>query len=70
MPISQLMGGLMLNLSQIRNQPLIRPIMWSQLAKLNAIVFIYTMYLSIFIVPIVAKLLENTGDNAQLTITL
>jgi hypothetical protein len=59
----------MLNLSQIRNQPLIRPIMWSQLAKLNAIVFIYTIYLSIFIVPIVAKLLENTGDNALLTIT-
>jgi hypothetical protein len=40
MPISQLMGGLMLNLSQIRNQPMIRPIMWSQLAKLNAVKFI------------------------------
>jgi hypothetical protein len=43
-------------------------IFWSQLAKLNAVKFINTMYVWIFIVPVLAKLLENMGDKAQLTI--
>ena len=43
-------------------------ILWSQLAKLNAIEFINTMYVWIFIVPILAKLLENTGSEVRLTI--
>jgi len=33
-------------------------ILWSQLAKLNAVGFINTMYVWTFIVPIMAKLLE------------
>ena len=43
-------------------------ILWSQLKKLNAVKFINTMYVWIFIVPILVKALENIGDTAKLTI--
>jgi hypothetical protein len=43
-------------------------ILWSQLARLNAVKLINTMYVWIFIVPILAKLLENIGGVVQLTI--
>jgi hypothetical protein len=46
----------------------ILPITWSQLAKLNSVRFINSMYVWIFVVPIVAKLLENVGGPVQLTI--
>ena len=43
-------------------------ILWGHLAKLNAVRLINTMYVWIFIVPIMAKLLENVGGEVQLTI--
>ena len=43
-------------------------VLWSQLAKLNGISLINSMYIWLFIVPISARLLENVGDSAELTI--
>lgn len=46
---------------------------WSQLEKLNAVKFIQTMYIWVFLLPILVKLilvklLEHVGESARLTI--
>lgn len=43
-------------------------IKWSQLEQLNAIRFIHTMYVWVFLVPILVKLLEQVDEKAPITI--
>jgi hypothetical protein len=40
---------------------------WSELEQLNAIKFIHTMYVWVFLVPILVKLLEHVDEKALIT---